>query len=151
MPRPKKKRSVRRPPLFSDFKPTGVRAGDLSMVELALDEFEAIRLADYKGLDHADSAEQMGISRSTFSRLVDKARYKMAQFMIDGRRLHIDGGDIHFQGNLFRCHGCGHMFNVAFGEDIIQCPHCGSTNLIDLAGGFGHGRCCGRHNRGRGR
>jgi len=151
MPRPKKKRSVQSPPLFSDFKPAGVRANDLPLVELALDEFEAIRLADYEGLDHANSAEQMEISRSTFSRLVDKARHKLASFMIDGRRLHIEGGDIHFQGNLLKCHGCGRMFHVAFEEEINQCPRCGSMNLIDLAGGYGHGRCCGRHNQRNGR
>ena len=151
MPRPKLKRLVQRPPLFSDFKPMGVRGQELPTIELALDEFEAIRLADYEGLDHAASAEKMGISRSTFSRLVEKARFKTASFMIDGRRLHIDGGDIHFHGNLLKCHGCGHMFNVAFEEEIKQCPSCESMNLIDMAGGFGHGRCCDRHKRRNGR
>ncbi len=145
MPRPKKKRSVRRPPLFSDFKPTGVRAADLQLVALGLDEFEAIRLADHEGLDHAESAEQMGISRSTFSRLVEKARFKIAQFVIDGRRLQIEGGDVHFRGNLIECHACGHMFSMAFGADVSECPSCGSKNLIDLAGGYGHGNCCRRH------
>jgi len=70
MPRPQKKRSVHRPPLYSDFKPTGVRSSQIRTLPLALDEFEAIRLADYVGLDRAESAEQMEISRSTFSRLV---------------------------------------------------------------------------------
>ena len=145
MPRPKKKRSVQRPPLFSDFKPAGIRASDLGPLELALDEFEAIRLADHLGLDHTESAEQMEISRSTFSRLVEKARYKIALFLIEGRHLRIDGGDIHFQKNLIRCESCGHMFNTTFDADLDRCPNCGSSNLIDLAGGHGHGNCCHRH------
>jgi len=131
--------------LFSDFKPAGIRAGDLQPLELALDEFEAVRLADYLGMDHAESAEHMDISRSTFSRLVEKARYKLAMFLTEGGHLRIDGGDIHFQKNLIRCQSCGHMFNMAFGVDLSQCPNCGSSNLIDLAGGFGHGNCCHRH------
>ena len=145
MPRPKKKRSVHRPPLFSDFKPAGIRAGDLQPLRLALDEFEAVRLADYLGMDHAESAEHMNISRSTFSRLVEKARHKVALFLTEGGHLRIDGGDIHFQKNLIRCQSCGHMFNTAFDADLNQCPNCGSSNLIDLAGGYGHGNCCHRH------
>lgn len=150
MPRPKKKRSVRRPPLFGEFKPAGIRAGSLQTIDLALDEYEAIRLADYEGRDHAESAEQMGISRSTFSRLVEKARQKMAQFIITGQRLRIGGGEIHFTGNLLECHDCGRMFKTAFNEVINQCPSCGSVNLIDHAGGYGHGSCCRRHHRGEG-
>ena len=145
MARPKIKRSVRRPPLFAAFKPCGIRSVQLQELALELDEFEAIRLADYMSLDHLDSAAQMGISRSTFSRLVEKARHKVAQFLIDGRLLQIDGGDIHFQGNLIRCLSCGHMFQVALDANPTRCPGCGATDLVDLAGGFGHGNCCRSH------
>ncbi len=147
MPRPQKKRSVHRPPLRSEFKPTGIPSCDLEVVPLALDELEAIRLADYEGLDHADSAEQMEISRSTFSRLVERARHKVAQFLIEGRRLQVEGGEVHFQGNLIRCSDCGHSIQTSFESKPTECPECGSSNLMDLAGGHGHGRCCGRHQR----
>ena len=147
MTRPKKKRSVHRPPVFASFKPTGIRGVQLQRLGLALDEFEAIRLADYVGLDHAESAEQMDISRSTFSRLVEDARQKVAEFLIKGRHLQIDGGEIHFQGNLNRCRSCGQMFHVAFEEDLNRCPTCGSPDLVDLAGTFGHGNCCYTHHR----
>ncbi len=147
MPRPQKKRSVHRPPLFADFKPCGVRARDLEVVPLALDELEAIRLADYEGLDHADAAEQMEISRSTFSRLVERARQKVARFLIEGQRLQVEGGEVHFQGNLIRCSACGNSFQIPFDSKLTGCPDCGSSELMDLAGGHGHGRCCGRHHR----
>lgn len=151
MPRPQKKRSVRQPPLFSSFKPMRVRANQLQALPLALDEFEAIRLADYEGLDHAESAERMDVSRSTFSRLVERARLKVARFLVEGGLLEIGGGEIHFKGNLMRCDPCGHLFNVPFDMEPTGCPSCGSPDLIDLAGGFGHGHCCRRHHRPNGR
>ncbi len=150
MPRPQKKRTVHSPPLCADFKPAGVRSRQLEIVPLALDEYEAIRLADYEGLDHADSAAQMEISRSTFSRLVERARQKVARFLIEGHRLQINGGEVHFQGNVIRCRDCGHFSDMPLETHLTGCPACGSSNLMDLARGHGHGRCCGRHKR-RGR
>ncbi len=145
MPRPQKNRSVHRPPLHTGFKPTGVRGRCLPSQPLALDEFEAIRLADYEGLDHSAAAVAMGISRSTFSRLVERARHQLARFLVEGTLLQIDGGEVHFQDNLIRCEDCGHLLQQTFDAETTRCPDCGSTNLADLAGGFGHGRCCRRH------
>jgi predicted DNA-binding protein (UPF0251 family) len=127
----------------------GVRARLLDKLELSLDEFEAIRLADYLGMDHNGSADKMEISRSTFSRLVERARRKVAVFLIEGKHLQIDGGQVHFERNLVRCGDCGHLLSSTFESDTSVCPNCGSTNLADLAGGFGHGRCCSRHHRNR--
>lgn len=149
MARPRKMRSVYRPPRFKAFKPSGVRSRFLEDLPLELDELEAIRLADYEGLDHNESAERMGISRSTFSRLVEKARHKVACFLIEGNQLTIEGGDVHFRGNLIRCEDCGSLTNLAFTDTASVCPDCGSANLTDLAGGFGHGGCCRRHHGNR--
>jgi predicted DNA-binding protein (UPF0251 family) len=142
MPRPKKNRLVEKPPLFCNFKPTGVPARNLQTMNLSLDQYEAIRLADFLGMGHAEAAEEMDISRSTFTRLIEQARQKMAEFLISGRLLQIEGGNIHFKGNRIKCADCGHMFNTTFGTEIAACPSCGSTSLFDLAGSFGHGRCC---------
>jgi uncharacterized protein len=147
MSRPKKKRIVHQPPIHTAFKPVGVHWDMLQQLSLSLDEFEAIRLTDHIGLDHSSASDEMEISRSTFTRLIDKARKKMAEFLIEGRQLFIEGGDIHFRGNLIRCKSCGHMFNTGFEQEMVKCPSCGSENLLDLAGGFGHGKCC-QGNRG---
>lgn len=147
MPRPQKKRSVYHPPVFDQFKPIGVRSRGLEEIALTLDELEAIRLADYQGLDHSESATEMRVSRSTFSRLVEKARRKVAQFLIEGKQLKIDGGEIHFERNLLRCGECGHLLNIDLDAETKKCPDCGSTDLIDLAEEFGHGRCCASHHR----
>jgi len=142
MPRRKKRRIVNTPPVYSSFKPIGVRRNELHRITLDLDEFEAIRLADHLSMDHAEAAEEMEISRSTFSRLIEEARKKLARFIVEGKELYISGGNIHFRGNLIRCNECGNMFKIEMGKTMVVCPNCKSENLLNLAGGFGHGRCC---------
>jgi predicted Zn-ribbon and HTH transcriptional regulator len=101
------------------------------------------------GMDHAEASDEMEISRSTFTRLIEQARKKTAQFLVEGKELFIEGGNVHFRGNIIRCQDCGHMFNIKINALVSKCPECESGNLINLAGGFGHGRCCVRHhNRG---
>lgn len=142
MPRPKSNRIVHEPPLYSEFKPVGLRGPSLERIELTLDEFEAFRLADQLNLSHAEAAEEMEISRSTFTRLIDRARGKVADFIIGGKFLSINGGEVHFRTNTIQCQSCGHMFKTDFHTTVTECPSCHSTKLLNLAGGFGHGRCC---------
>ena len=142
MPRPQYHRIVHEPPLFTEFKPVGIKGQDLQQIQLTLDEFEAVRLTDQLGMSHESAAEEMEISRSTFTRLIEKARKKIADFIIQGRLLIIEGGSIHFRNNIIRCLDCGHMFRTNIEQSITNCPSCDSKNLINLAGGFGHGRCC---------
>lgn len=151
MPRPKNNRIVHEPPLFTDFKPTGVKGVDLDQVQLSLDEFEAIRLADYLGLSQEEAAGEMEISRPTFTRLIEKARKKLSEFIVEGRMLSIDGGNIHFRNNIIKCNSCGHMFRTKFNDVITKCPVCDSESILNLAGGFGHGKCCTNRNQKRGR
>lgn len=56
---------------------------------LERDEVEAIRLADYEGLSHEDSAILMKISRATFGRILERARRKIADGIINGKALKI--------------------------------------------------------------
>ena len=142
MPRPKNNRMVKEPPLFTEFKPTGIAGKNLYKRQLNIDEFEAIRLADFIGMSHEEAAAEMDISRSTFSRLIDSARHKVSNFLIKGELLTIDGGNIHFKGNIISCLDCGHTFRTNIDREINQCPSCSSNKLQNLAGGFGHGNCC---------
>ncbi|MBN2829680.1 MAG: DUF134 domain-containing protein [Candidatus Cloacimonetes bacterium] len=151
MSRPKKKRMVFQPPLYTSFKPMGVRMNTLEQITLSLDELEAIRLSDYLGKEHAEAADEMEISRSTFTRLVEKAHTKVSRFLLEGKHLYIEGGDVHFRGNILRCEHCGHMFKTGFDIIINFCPACGSSELMDLAGSFGHGNCCKGHSQNPGR
>ncbi len=142
MPRPKNNRVVHEPPLFTEFKPIGIPVAELDQVLLSLDEFESLRLADYLGMSQEEAASEMEISRSTFSRLIEQARKKMASFIFQGKMLTINGGNVHFRFNIIRCKDCGYMFKINMNSPMTECPECHSENLLNHAGGFGHGNCC---------
>jgi predicted DNA-binding protein (UPF0251 family) len=142
MTRPKTRRRIYTPPLFSEFKPKGVKAADLEKIVMSLDEYEAIRLADALQLTHEEASVLMNISRSTFSRLIDKARLKTAEMLIKGKQLVIEGGQVHFTNNILKCNSCKTLFNVEIAEKPEECPNCSSKELSNLAVHFGHGNCC---------
>jgi len=71
------------------FKPCGIRGIDLEKVIVFEDEMEAIRLADYEGLYQQEASDQMGISRTTFSRLVESARKKIADALLNQKSINI--------------------------------------------------------------
>ncbi|MFC1582420.1 DUF134 domain-containing protein [Planctomycetota bacterium] len=151
MARPHKEKGIKEPPRVQSFKPTGIPMRFLERVSLTLDEFEAIRLADHEGLEHKEASERMGISRSTFTRLIDKARKKVGEALVEVKELFIEGGNVHFKQNLIRCLGCGYILSLGIAETPPEkCPECGEANLVNLAQAFGHGRCCGGGGRGHG-
>ncbi len=67
------------------YKPCGKRGNRLERVALGHDEMEALRLSDYEGLYQEEAALRMGISRSTFSRIVTEARRKVADALLHGK------------------------------------------------------------------
>ena len=90
MPRPKRCRRICGKPAVTGFSPddkTGKEA-----VILAMDEFEVIRLVDLEKQTHEQCAKQMDISRSTVTEIYERAREKLADCIVNGRRLEIDGG-----------------------------------------------------------
>lgn len=92
MPRPIKRRVVSCEPKANFFKPVGVQLQNIELVVMTLDEMEAIRLADYLGLYQEDAAAAMGVSRQTFGNIVASARKKMADAIINGKAIKIEGG-----------------------------------------------------------
>lgn len=142
MARKQKNRIVKQPPLHGEFKPTGIAARYLNKVELTLDEYEALRLSDYEGMSQEEAASEMDISRPTFTRLIEKSRKKIVDFIVNGKKLKIIGGNIHFRNNVFKCFDCEQMFVFDIKKTVSECPSCNSDNIVNLAGGFGHGRCC---------
>jgi predicted DNA-binding protein (UPF0251 family) len=81
-------------PHVTYYKPRGVPLSMLQCVELAVDELEAIRLADLEGLYHEDAAARMNVSRQTFGRILEAAHKKVADALIQGKSLSIQGGPI---------------------------------------------------------
>jgi predicted DNA-binding protein (UPF0251 family)/predicted Fe-Mo cluster-binding NifX family protein len=78
-------------------KPAGVPARELEEVRLGFDEAEAIRLADLEGLYQEAAARSMGVSRQTFGRIVEAARRKIADAVLNGKALRIEGGEVRIQ------------------------------------------------------
>ena len=146
MVRPKCPRQVDGIPGSSYFKPRGIPVSTLEEVVLTIDEFEAIRLADHEKLYHEQAAEKMNISRQTFGRIIESAHKKVADVLINGKALKIEGGTIQApqpaEMRKFRCHHCGHDWTRPFGtgkED--HCPSCGGHDFSREHAAPG---CCGR-------
>ncbi len=88
--RPKKERHVCCKIEAKYFKPRGIPMGELEEVVLLADEVEAIHLADLKQLYQEDAALKMKVSRQTFGRIVESARAKIADALINGKALRLE-------------------------------------------------------------
>jgi len=139
MPRPFRCRRVGFQPGITYFKPAGVRLAGLTDVILTLDEFEAVRLKDYEGMDQGAAAKKMKISQPTFSRVLETARKKIADALVNGKAIKIQGGRYKMvqqpigpgmgRGRGFGAgagRGVGRMGGFAAGPGgICKCPKCG--------------------------
>ncbi len=108
MSRPHKKKMICQQPKCRMFKPSGVPIKASEVVELRLDELEAIRLSDIEDVYHEKAAELMGTSRPTYSKLLASAHKKIATAIIKGKPLSIDGGNVEIcpeQGKSCRGNG----------------------------------------------
>lgn len=94
MPRPINERMLGAAIPSRVLKPAGVPARDLEEVRLGFDEAEALRLADLEGLYQEAAARRMGVSRPTFGRIIEGARRKTADAILNGKALRIEGGEI---------------------------------------------------------
>ena len=90
--RPKKTRWVKCEPGERCFRPQGVPVKELEGINLTVDEFEAIRLADYEQLTQIQVARQMKIHRSTVSRIVASAHKKIADAFVNKKAVKVEGG-----------------------------------------------------------
>jgi uncharacterized protein len=86
MSRPQKCRFIQNLPVESYFNPTVDDLTSVEQVVISFDELEALRLADFIGLSHVESAEKMGISRATFGRILEKARKSSADALINKKK-----------------------------------------------------------------
>ena len=128
MSRPRKRRRVRFRPDVTLFKPEEVKKAYLEESILTVDEFEAVRLKDLEGLDQEKAAKKMNISQPTFHRLIRSARKKIADAIVKGKAIKIEGGDYRMVGAGRGRGGRGRMggFGLGPGGECV-CPDCGKT------------------------
>jgi uncharacterized protein len=126
MSRPKFCRKVGCIPDKNYFKPRGIPSSMLEEIVLSLDEFEAIRLADDEGLYQEEAAGQMNISRQTFGRIIESAHKKIADVLVHGKALKIEGGDVSLdERSAARCPRCNRIIHCARKpQEEHICPMC---------------------------
>lgn len=138
MARPKLLRKVCCEPGISYFKPAGVRLDVLEESVLAIDEYEALRLKDLEGLDQEQAAARMGISQPTFHRLVSSARRRLADAVVNGKAIRVEGGPYKAAGARgFQCSGCGRLWKPSSGAGRPgECPKRRDLRRITEVRGF---------------
>ncbi|AEF93706.1 UPF0251 protein [Desulfotomaculum nigrificans CO-1-SRB] len=128
MARPPKCRRVERLPIVTYFKPQGIPMTQLSEVNLTVEELEAVRLCDLEGLEHEVCAEKMAVSRPTFHRMIVAARKKIAEALINGLAIRVEGGNYQVKLSNLTCKKCGHKWQGTFCRRHTKCPFCQSTD-----------------------
>ncbi|MFC1846752.1 DUF134 domain-containing protein [Chloroflexota bacterium] len=135
MPRPIKCRRVAFLPNITYFKPAGIPLRVLDEIRLSVDEAEAIRLKDLKGLDQEEGAAEMNVSRPTFQRILAAARQKIADALLNGKAIRVEGGSYEMALSRLRCEN-GHEWEVPLEKIISQppekCPVC-QTGSIEMS------------------
>ncbi|MBN2073746.1 MAG: DUF134 domain-containing protein [Actinobacteria bacterium] len=135
--RPKLDKIIKTIPLYVYYKPEGVSMDKLGEVNLTIEELEALNLKDRQMLNQVDCAGRMGISRSTFQRLLKSARGKMISAIIEGKAIKFEGGN-YISGEHITTRTClkgTYHFKIRR-EDLaendqeyklskIRCPACG--------------------------
>lgn len=150
MARPTKWRKIEHIPTISRFIPQGREDEEIPENGMKLEELEAIRLKDLLGLEQGECAEKMEVSRPTFQRILLSAREKIADSLVNGKAIHIEGGN--FTQNIcpVKCLQCGKEWTEPLevlhsaDNDIYACPECGSQKIVcgrSCRGRFGGGNC----------
>jgi len=129
--RPRCKRRVESVPEVTYFKPKGIPLDDLEIVNLTVEEFEAVRLVDLDGLEQEEAAAKMGVSRRAFWDDIQNARKKIADALVNGKAIEIKGGDFVVEvKRKFKCSDCQNEWDDTCGmERPKKCPECESTNI----------------------
>ncbi|MBN2062536.1 MAG: DUF134 domain-containing protein [Deltaproteobacteria bacterium] len=93
MPRPRKTRFVQGRPIVNVFIPDRIPPWGREETVLTVEGLEALRLSDFQGMDHDSAAKMMNVSRQTFGRILAEARRIVAEVLVMGKILRIEGGN----------------------------------------------------------
>ena len=151
MARPTKWRKIENIPSVPYFIPSDKDIPELDKNILKLEELEAIRLKDLEGMEQEECAARMEVSRPTFQRILISAREKIADSLINGKSILIEGGNFTLNICPVKCSNCGNEWLESY-ENLeaiksgeYACPNCGSHQV--LCGQNCKGRACRRNCR----
>lgn len=128
MPRPKKIRRIGFIPNITEFIPKGNIDSNNNIVILNVEELEVIRLIDIEKLDQEQSSKKMEISRGTVQRILNSARNKVADSLINGKRIIIESGNYCIDECRYICNKCKTIYKI--NNNKIICPKCNSEEYI---------------------
>jgi predicted DNA-binding protein (UPF0251 family) len=128
-------RKVSSLPQINTFHPAGISLAATDEVNLLVEEAEAVRLKDLEGMEQEQCAERMCVSRPTFARILDAARRKIADAILNGKVIRIEGGNFEMAVRRFRCMS-GHEWDVPF-ETMVStppelCPDCETPSIMPI-------------------
>jgi len=133
MTRTPKPRRIGFIPDVTYFKPTGIPLRVMEEVCISMEEAEAVRLKDFEGLDQEASATKMNVSRPTFQRVLASARQKIADALLNGKAIRIEGGNFEIAMRRFRCIN-GHEWDLppdTMANKIPNlCPTCNTSSIV---------------------
>lgn len=138
-PRPFRLRRINNLPILSGLKPYGIKNNQEATenVFLLLEEYEALRLCDFEMHNHYEAASQMKVSRPTITRIYARARQKIAEALVMGKQIIIEGGKIYFDSEWFSCRVCGCYFNnPEKHNELKSCPLCGNQKIEEFKNNF---------------
>lgn len=115
---------------MSGFKPFGIPRAMIEEVVLHYDEYESIRLLDYKGLLQEEASEKMNVSRPTLTRIYANARKTIAQAFVEGKMIVIEGGNVDFGREWYRCRKCNKLIDGI--TNHTPCKNCTSFSSEEL-------------------
>lgn len=117
MPRPRKRRNVCCLPENNLFGPLNAQKPAGGMIIMTVDEYETIRLIDLEAMTQEECAERMNVARTTVQRIYNDARRKVAESLVDGNILKIEGGDIKLCDGSVQLRGCGRCRRQRSGQN----------------------------------
>ena len=140
MPRPQKCRRICFTPQYDSFYPENSQTDDT--ITLTLDEYEVIRLVDLEKKTHEQCSAQMDVSRTTVTEIYESARYKLAQCIVNGKRLIISGGNYRIcEGREYpRCRQCiCHMATAEHSFPVFHLQHNKGEGIMKIAVTYDNG------------
>jgi len=119
MARPRKWRKVCCMPESNLYGPIGGLNKENEIITMAIEEYETLRLIDLEGLTQEECAEKMQVARTTVQNIYNDARTKIAESLVNGKMLQIEGGDYKLYSENERVNCCGRCRRNRCSESII--------------------------------
>ena len=120
MPRPRKWRKVCCLPDSNLYGPLNRPDIDNEIIVMTVEEYETIRLIDLEGLTQEECAERMHVARTTAQKIYSEARTKLAESLVNGNILKIEGGDYKLYDENEQIYGCGRCRRRRCGKNVFE-------------------------------